>query len=172
MSIPIRRLGADDLDTYREIRLAALKDSPDAFGTAWEEAQARSDESFRDLLTRLAVFGAFAPEGRQIGLVAFSRYEGLRMQHRGELISMYVRPEGRGRGVGLALVNAVLDHARHQVLQLHLGVGTTNLPAIRLYQKAGFKPYGTEPRALFVDGRFIDEHLMVRFLDEGTRKED
>jgi RimJ/RimL family protein N-acetyltransferase len=171
VTLQIRRLSADDLETYRDIRLDALRDSPDAFGMAYEEAETRSDDEFRDLLSRLAVFGAFIG-GRQVGLVAFARLEGLKHQHRGEMVSMYVRPEGRGQGVGLALITAVLDHARHHVLQLHLGVGAYNLPAIRLYEKAGFVAYGTEPRALFVDGRFIDEHLMVRFLDEGTRKEE
>ena len=51
------------------------------------------------------------------------------------------------------------------------GVAVGNTPAIRLYQKAGFEIYGTEPRALFVNGRYIDEHMMVRFLDKAPGKQ-
>ena len=72
----------------------------------------------------------------------------------------------------------MLDHARHHVLQVHLGVAADNLPALRLYRQAGFELYGTDPRFMKVDGRYIDEHLMVRFLDrdpvqlQGTAESD
>ena len=118
----------------------------------------------------LAMFGTFDGE-RQTGLVAFRQSEGLKAAHRGDLVQMYVRPEARGTGCAMALVEQVLAHATPLVEQVHLTVSADNAPAIRLYEKAGFTTYGTEPRALKVDGRYIDEHLMVRFL-EGARKEE
>jgi RimJ/RimL family protein N-acetyltransferase len=72
----------------------------------------------------------------------------------------------RGTGAALALMEAAVEHARGEVLQVHLMVGAHNEPATRLYEKAGFTRYGTDPRALYVNGRYIDEHMMVRFLDE------
>ena len=30
--------------------------------------------------------------------------------------------------------------------------------------------YGTDPRCLYVNGRYIDEHMMVRFLDKAPGK--
>jgi RimJ/RimL family protein N-acetyltransferase len=68
------------------------------------------------------------------------------------------------------LLEAVLDHAGTTVKQLHLGVASHNEPALRLYQKAGFVIYGTDPRFQFVNGRYVDEHLMVRFFDEAPGK--
>ena len=38
---------------------------------------------------------------------------------------------------------------------------TTNAPAVALYEHLGFKRYGTEPRSLLVNGRYLDEYLMV-----------
>ena len=49
--------------------------------------------------------------------------------------------------------------------QVHLSVVTENESARRLYEALGFTIYGTEPRSLFVDGRYLDEHMMVLRFD-------
>jgi RimJ/RimL family protein N-acetyltransferase len=170
VSVTVRRLGESDLAGYRDIRIEALRDYPGAFGASYEAVKDRPDSYFLAGLTDMAVFGAFAEGGRQVGLVAFVRNAGAKHMHRGGLIQMYVRPEAHGTGVSLRLVEAVIDHARPIVAQVHLGVATDNAPAIRLYEKAGFHIYGTEPRSLYVNGRYIDEHLMVRLLDEAPGK--
>jgi len=165
----VRRLGPDDLEAYRAIRLEALTNHPEAFVSSAESFAAKGDDDVRRMLEELAVFGFEDGEGLG-GLVAFLRSDGLKDRHRGWMIQVYVRPRLRGQGVGQRLVEHLLDHARHHVLQVHLGVWSENVPAIRLYERLGFKVYGTEPRYLFVNGRFIDEHLMVRFLDEAPGK--
>ena len=166
----VRRLLADDAAIYRDIRLEALKAHPEAYGASYEGVADRPESYFADSIGKLDIFGAFIGE-RQVGLAAFVRNEGRKQEHIGHLIQMYVRPEARGSGFGLRLVEHVIAHATPLVEQLLLGVATENAPAIRLYEKAGFEVYGTEPRALRVGGRYIDEYLMVRFL-EGTRKEE
>ncbi len=45
--------------------------------------------------------------------------------------------------------------------QLHLTCVTSNLGAVALYQKHGFKIYGTEPNALKIGDTFFDEYLMT-----------
>ena len=58
-----------------------------------------------------------------------------------ELVSMYVRPEARGRGVGEALVAAVARWAEAKgAKSLHLWVTEINAPARLLYQRCGFSP--------------------------------
>ena len=54
-----------------------------------------------------------------------------------------------------------IETARTQVLQVHLAVTASNGAAVALYEHLGFIRYGTEPRALKVNGRYLDEHLMV-----------
>jgi len=68
------------------------------------------------------------------------------------------------------MLEAVILYAQSRVLQLHLTVVTTNLGAIKLYQKHGFKIYGTEPRALKIGDVFFDEHLMVLDLTKEYKK--
>lgn len=166
MSFAIRRLSASDIGAYRAIRLEALTRHPEAYGTSAEAFAGRSDAMVASMLETLAVFGAFDAAGQLMGIMAFGRDEGERETHRGWLMQVYVRPEARGSGCAAALIETVIAHARHAVIQLHLMVGTHNVPAIRLYQRAGFKTYGTDPRCLYVNGQYIDEHMMVRLLDQ------
>jgi len=80
---------------------------------------------------------------------------------------MYVRSAARKSGLGKILVAAVLDHARGRVEMVQLTVVSENEAARRLYEAMGFVGYGFEKRALKHDGRYYDEVLMVKFLDEG-----
>ena len=165
MTYSIRRLTVDDLGAYRAIRHEALANHPEAFVSSAEAFAQKSDSDIRQTLDALTVFGAVLSDGTLGGINAFFRNDGAKERHRGWMIQVYVRPDQRGTGMSRALVEHLIEHARHHVVQVHLGVWAENEPALRLYQKLGFETYGTEPRYLFVNGRYIDEHLMVRFLD-------
>ena len=72
------------------------------------------------------------------------------------------KPLGSQR-IAEALLEACFDWARSQsVVIVKLAVVTENLPAIKSYQRMGFVTYGTEPRAIFYDGRYYDEYLMYK----------
>lgn len=165
MSWTIRRLGPEDAGAYRAIRHEALVHHPEAFVSTAESFAQKTDAEIVQTLEALTVFGGFLPDGTLGGINAFLRNDGAKERHRGWMIQVYTRPEHRGTGLSRALVEHLVAHARHHVIQIHLGVWSENEPAIRLYRKLGFDIYATEPRYLFVNGRYIDEHMMVRFLD-------
>ena len=74
---------------------------------------------------------------------------------------MYIRPNWRGKHVSEALIRAGLGWAKEQnIVIVKLAVVTNNIPAIRSYKHCGFKIYGTEPKAIFYDNVYYDEHLM------------
>lgn len=171
MTYSIRRLGLGDVAAYRAIRHEALANHPEAFVSTAEGFAQKSDAEIRQTLEALTVFGAFLPDGSLGGINAFLRNEGAKERHRGWMIQVYVRPEQRGTGLAAALVEHLIEHAKRHVLQIHLGVWSENVPAIKLYERLGFETYATEPRYLFVNGRFIDEHLMVRFFDKAPGKQ-
>ncbi len=91
----------------------------------------------------------------------------MKMRHKGVLWGMYVRPEARGTGLAAALVERLLSEAQGIVEEVRLAVVTTNEAAIRLYTRYRFKEYGIERRALKMDGRYYDELLMARFIEDG-----
>ena len=166
MSHAIRRLEKADAAAYRAIRHEALLGHPEAFLSDAASFAAQTPAAIEQLLGALTVFGAPAPDGTLGGIAAYLRNAGAKERHRGWLLQVYVRPDARGTGMARALCERVVAHASGEVRQIHLGVWSENVPAIRLYESLGFRVYGTEPRYLFVNGRFCDEHLMVRFLDK------
>lgn len=59
------------------------------------------------------------------------------------VFAVWVAPQARGRGVGDALLRAVVSHAAAiGIRRLVLDVGDHNEPAMRLYQRLGFEPTG------------------------------
>jgi RimJ/RimL family protein N-acetyltransferase len=163
MSLVIRALGPEDADAFRDLRLEALRMSPEAFGSTYEAESARPAEFFVQRLAGSTVFGGFAGEAL-LGMAGFKQEEGLKDRHKAMLWGLYVRPAARGSGLSRALVEAVLDHARGRVEQVTLAVVVDNEAAHRLYLAVGFVQYGLQPEALKQDGRYYDERLMVALL--------
>jgi ribosomal protein S18 acetylase RimI-like enzyme len=80
-----------------------------------------------------------------------------------ELISMFVRPQARGRGVGEALIDAVTGWAREgDATSVHLWVTETNKHARRLYERCGFSV--TAERQPLPSNPAIGEVGMTRWL--------
>jgi GNAT superfamily N-acetyltransferase len=135
----IRRLGADDWAAFREIRLAALRDAPGAFGTTAAEAEQLDEPEWRRRVEHRAAFLADVsgqPVGLAAGILGDRPYEA-------ELISMWVAPAWRGHGVGDRLVEAVLAWAAAGgFTSVRLWVATDNAPAERLYARHGFASTG------------------------------
>ncbi len=162
----LRKLTEEDTEALWNLRLRALQDNPEAFGSTYEETLQRGKESFRQRLRQpheqTFFLGAFAEESL-VGMVGFYRENGLKSQHKGYIISMYTAPEQRGKGIGKALVAEAIAQTRkiQGLEQLLLAVVTTNDAARRLYRSLGFEVYGLEPRALKQDGQYWDEELMI-----------
>ncbi|VIO71441.1 N-alpha-acetyltransferase RimI [Bradyrhizobium ivorense] len=162
-SIDIRRLTAADGALYRDIRLEALRASPEAFASAFEIESVRPIAWFAERLERASVLGAFSG-GELAGIVGLVIGEGPKRQHKGMLVGMYVRSAARRAHVGRRLVDAALELAAQSVELVQLGVTKGNAPALRLYRSVGFVEYGLERHALKVDGRYHDEILMEKDL--------
>lgn len=81
------------------------------------------------------------------------------------LFSIVVQGEHRGKGVGTALLTALMKLAKEQfnIELLHLEVYDGN-PAIRLYERLGFKVYGRHAKFLKVGDKYFDKILMQRSL--------
>ena len=143
----VRPLSPDEWPVYRDLRLRALRDSPDAFGSTFEREQQRSAAEWA---ARLAV-----PEGshESLPLVAVSddEFVGLawgRVAPSDDRVAyvyqMWVSPTSRGRGIATLLIDTLIAWARSVgATQLRLSVSRGNTSAERTYAKAGFEPVGS-----------------------------
>ena len=165
-SIEIRRFDPATIADFRAIRLAALKEAPQAFGSTYEVEATRPLAAFAERVDGSTVLGAYAGQD-VVGMAGFRREDGAKHGHKGFVWGMYVKPHVRGDGVGTLLVEALLLAAAGVVEQLTLTVVSENHAAIALYRKFGFEVYGVEPRALKQPEGYSDEVLMVRFLATG-----
>jgi len=161
--ITIRLLDADDAADFRDMRLAALKAHPEAFGADYEQESKRSLTDNMERLERDHFFGAF-DGSKLVGIIGLILYEGAKMQHSGKIISMYVAPSHRGKKVGDQLIEVLCNAAKEQVEQLYLACTTVNTQAKALYERNGFVTYGTEPRIMKVGDTYYDEYLMMKKL--------
>ena len=158
--IVVRALRREDAAAYRKIRLEGLKRHPEAFGSTYEVECERPLSWFEERRNGAEIFGAFR-DGDLLGIAGFVPQQGPKEAHKGYLVAMYVRPEGRNMGIGRRLAEAVIAHARDRVEILKLCVTAGNEPALRLYAEIGFVQYGIEKNAMKQNGRYDDEVLMA-----------
>jgi len=136
--ILVRETVLADWQALRDVRLQALRDAPYAFSSTYEDQVKSGEDFWRQRIARGGTFLAYLPE------VSASEPAGMAGGYQEapgivELISMFVRPQARGRGVGEALVDAVIGWARaRDAASVHLWVTETNKPALLLYERCGF----------------------------------
>ena len=134
----VREVTAGDWQALRDIRLEALRDAPEAFGSKFAREAAFVEADWQRRIARGGNFLGYLPEAsatEPAGLIG-GYVEGPELV---ELVSMYVRPRARGRGVGEALIATVIHWATaRNAKSVHLWVTETNKPARLLYERCGF----------------------------------
>ena len=148
---------------YRALRLHALQESPQAFGSSYAESVVHPDEFWINRL-RDAEAGRnpllFAEEeGRLVGLIG--AYVEPDEPDVINVVSVFVAPDHRGRGLSRRLLDAILAEVRQRpdIRAARLTVNVSQTAAISAYQRAGFRAVATEHN-LMGDGIEHDELIM------------
>lgn len=145
-SFRIQRFEPHEWRGYRDLRLRALQDSPDAFGSTLQRESAFRDELWAERIERGARSPTDLPLVARLGDEMIGLTWG-RVQESDpgdvHVYQVWVAPEHRGRGVGQALLDAMIEWARAAgARQISLEATCGNTPAMRLYTRAGFLPVG------------------------------
>jgi len=166
--IIIREAQTTDVLQYRDLRLLALQDTPTAFSADYQTNLSRPMSFWENRLQPdedSAIFFA-EHEDHLIGMTGIHRRESLKTRHGADVLSVYMRPEWRGLHIAEQILEACASWAKvRDVNILKLGVMATNTSAVRLYERCGYKIYGTEPRDVFYEGNYYDLHLMFKLLE-------
>ena len=130
----VRRLGPDDWQVLRDVRLRALADSPDAFASTFDREAAFTEADWRQRLAG-PVYVVGVPEVVAMGGV-FAR-DGLF-----HVWGMWTDPAHRGRGHARRILDALMPERGLVVLDVNLA----NPAARTAYERYGFVATGeTEP---------------------------
>ncbi|MGL5864823.1 MAG: GNAT family N-acetyltransferase [Dermatophilaceae bacterium] len=157
----------DGWRTYRDVRLAALIDSPRAFWGTYAESAGRSESEWRARAasrfpTWLAVDGE-----RPVGTVGLCRLVD-RPDDEVGLVAMWVATVARGTGVAHALVGTALEHAGAEgCRRVRLEVAHENRRAWAFYERCGFRATGRVERMPW--DRSVTEEEMVLDLGGAAR---
>jgi ribosomal protein S18 acetylase RimI-like enzyme len=145
----IRPVRADEWERWRTVRIRMLREESAYFGTRWEDAQAQSAEHWQAWVAEAAAgrtktLLVAEEDGRWLGVAgSFTRVDPREVQ----LVSMWVDPTARGRGLARCLIRAVAAWAQERGRErVCLFVQETNLAAQALYESAGFTPTGERER--------------------------
>jgi GNAT superfamily N-acetyltransferase len=138
-SVTVESVGPDDWRRWRDLRLAGLRDAPEAFGSSYADWRDADEQRWRARISAPGNLMVASLDGVPVGMVGCGEPRAGVV----ELISMWVRPDARGRGVGDTLVEAVVDRARTVGAgAVELCVMEGNEPAERLYERHGFARTG------------------------------
>jgi RimJ/RimL family protein N-acetyltransferase len=168
--IHIREAKPADAVQFRELRLSALQDSPIAFTSDYQKNLNQPLKYWEDTLTTQAdestIFLAEQENGL-IGMTGIARSGSPKTRHSAWIWGVYVKPEWRGLHIAEEMITCCFAWSRsRRIVLAKLGVVAVNRPAIRCYERCGFKAYGTEPRTVFYEGTYYDELLMYYSLEE------
>jgi ribosomal protein S18 acetylase RimI-like enzyme len=163
----IRQLEVTDAEQFRNLRIEALKNDPEAFSSSYEEEKTDSLEVFRKKLSTEHVFtyGAFQ-DHVLVGIFTLVMENKLKLKHRTNLVGMYVTVAKRGEGIGRDLMSKALSEVRKMegIEQVYLSVSANNHAAKKLYRSSGFEVFGLEKKSLKVNHQYLDTEHMVLFL--------
>jgi RimJ/RimL family protein N-acetyltransferase len=153
---------------FRATRLAHLRSSPESVASGASDWAAAPDEKVLAMLAPRpdgAVFGAFSPD--LVGIGGISRQVKESVRHKATLWGMYVDPGRRREGLGRQLGRALIAYARDELglTALRAMINAGDPAPLGLFQSLGFTIYGTEPRALLVDGVYHDQVYLYLPLD-------
>jgi GNAT superfamily N-acetyltransferase len=137
------RLDEGAWERLRAIRLRALEDEPDAFGSSLEAEVDRGESAWRELLAGGPWWIAVEAED-DVGLVAGGTHRGATIPW---VYSMWVATAWRGSGIAQQLIDAVVAWARASGAH-ELGLDVTDrVPrARRFYERCGFVATGVSER--------------------------
>jgi ribosomal protein S18 acetylase RimI-like enzyme len=166
VNLQVRAVSEDDWPVFRDVRLHALADAPSSFGSTLAGEQQFTEQRWRDRARGSATTRMFLAweDGTAVGIAGvFDEGDGS-----AQLVSVWVRPESRRRGVARHLTVTALKFAAAVGFSVvRLWVTDGNAGARTMYQRLGFIPTGN--RQPLPSNPSLDEHeLELRVEPQGA----
>jgi len=136
--IKVRLLVKDEWQLYRDVRLAALRDAPEAFIARFEDEASYDDDFWRERMSRATRI--VAERGNElVGLVCLGLHN--EDPETGEVLGLWTAPSVRGQRVARDLVATARQKAAEDDRRLlYFWVVSDNASAVGFAGRFGFRP--------------------------------
>lgn len=156
----VKRVTSSDWQEYKKIRLEALKNEPQAFGSSYNKENERTESEWQNKLAKsedlngISFFYAILKEG--VFVAIGGAYQDNNKQW--NIIAIYTKKEVRGQGLGQEIFKSIINELKaRKIKKAYLCVNTLQIAAQALYKKNGFVIKQIIKDQLLGDGRYYDE---------------
>lgn len=164
----VKKLDPDHWYIYKNLRLSALKNDPQAFIGIHEEKLKVGDEVWKNQFEREHTRILFIFENSQaVGMAGYDINHHTRNSHVANIYYVYIHPDYRRQGLGSQLLAHTIEDIKKihpQVIKLKLEVSSAQLGAIHMYEKAGFVRCGTYKMEIHLHEEYYDTILLEKFI--------
>ena len=116
MNITIKILSPQNVNDFKKIRLSALLQAPEMFGSTYTTEVTHQDIYFKNCLLNSIAFAAYHDKDI-IGIAVLVRESAIRIAHKAHLASVFIEPKFQQKGIAHILLNTVIKHARAQRIE-------------------------------------------------------
>ena len=167
--LKITQLAPADWKLFCSLRLQAIQEVPSGFADTLTETLRISEEEWRRRLT--------LPFGRVfigkinntvVGMLAVTFFEKTKLRHRAKLLSYFVLPTERGKGIGEQLMLHVLAwlQKRPTIVKVESSVNEGREASLRAHLKCGFKLIGKAHKEIRIGKKFYDQYQLEKILNK------
>lgn len=165
--VRIIQLPKERWQEYKALRLEAVQQDPPAFGRSYEETLEMAEEKWITYLgPEEGPTGMLFAEvdGKLVGMIGSIQEGPERLAHRALIVSMYVTPLFRGKGIARKLLEAMIEKiSKHpHIVAIDLNVTVGQDAAEKLYRSMGFEEVGVSKREMKIGDTFYDTIIMAK----------
>ncbi len=156
---------------YKKLRLEALKNNPEAFGSDysdslkypishWKKGLVDSEKGLSGKLFFCEHYG------KLVGLIGLVFFEGKKLHHRAKMVAFYVSPGFRGKGIGDSLIKHALNYLKKlkHITKIESAVNDGRVESLHLQLKNGFKVIGRAHREIKIGKRYLNQTLLEKLV--------
>jgi ribosomal protein S18 acetylase RimI-like enzyme len=162
----VKRIISSDWQEYKKIRLEALKNEPQAFGSSYAKENERTEIEWQNKLAKsedlngTSFFYAVSKSG--LFVAVGGAYQDNNKQW--NIVAIYTKKEVRGQGLGQRVFKSIINELKaRKIKKAYLRVNTLQVAAQALYEKNGFVIKQIIKDQLLGDGKYYNEVEM--FID-------
>ncbi len=165
MTIELKRLVASDVDSFRELRMIALKNHPKVYLQVFEEESTRPRNFHVGMINDNIIVGAFY-DGVLIAYTFLTVMPYTKLKHKGHVWGAYVKPEYRNHSLGKKMREWLFDEGRRiGLMSCHSSIVASNAATLAMHKAVGYIEMYTEKDGIkHPDGSYDDLIHLVKYL--------